>query len=393
MGTSSGSTPLYPARRPARPPGRSVGHTSRNSYRLRLVVLGVLLLSLPAGVIAGFGATPVAAATAPHSFLSNYVENLSYSDWNNWGCAQAEYSAEQHVYSMDLILDFGNAVDRNGEYGTTLPLTNTFAQWDSGTTSGIRFLIANFLSGYWNCHDTATYGVAPYINLMVGIANSGTNGLSDSTNASWMAEVIAAVNNWISSLGREGVETANGAMDIEMEYGSYSTTVAYEKDVLAGSCNDSGQCSGLIPVYDFGEADCSQQGYSANSACGVYGWKQWQVLDVSYGETGAFPLPEIYNTTGAQATEWYWISKGGIQTGYGPLYFDAELTQYTACTQLADAHYGGNVGEACPGTDNMPAAGWNQLYNAIYDDSSTRPGVTGGWLTHSADIRYLPDIY
>lgn len=362
------------------------------SGRLLGVVLPGIVLAIP-GVVLGQvdTATPASAATAPPFFDSNYVESLTYGQWNSWGCAQAEYSAGEHVSAINLILDFGNAIDRNGEYGTTLVSSNTFAQWDTGTTSGIRFLVANFLTGYWNCRDMPGYGPAPFITLAVGIANSNTNGLSDPTNAEWMAEVIAAINDWISSGGQGGLEYVYGAMDIEMEYAHYSTTVAYEKAVLAGYCNDQGQCSGIIPLYDFGEADCSETSYNASSACGQdTTWTQGQVLDVAFGETGAYPLPEIYNTVGAQATEWYWISKGSIQTGYGPMYFDAELTQYGACSQEATYHHE-TVDQQCPGTDNEPSAGWNQLYSKISGDPATQPGI-GSW-TLSDDIRYLPNIY
>jgi hypothetical protein len=350
------------------------------------VLIGVML-TLPFGLLGQVATSrEAAAAPAPPPYvLSNYVESLNYSQWNSWGCAQAEYSAGQHVSSISLVLDFGNAIDSSGRYGTSLANTSTFAQWDSGTSSGIRFLIASFLTGYWNCHSTGTYGTAPFITLIVGIASSNTNGLADPTNADWMAEVIAAMNSWISGSGLGGVEYVEGGMDIEMEYAAYSKVVAYEKIVLAGYCNDVGQCSGPIPVNDFGEANCSESSYNANSACGSYGWTQGEVLDVSYGEAYASPLPLIFNSVGANATQWYWISKGSIQTGYGPLYFDAEMTQHTACSQVG-------VGN-CSGTDNLPGTGWTQLYNAIYNDVNTRPGVTGGWLQHSDDIRYLPYPY
>jgi hypothetical protein len=79
----------------------------------------------------------VAAQTAPPYFLSNYVTSLNYSNWDSYGCQQVHYSTGEGVSQISLILDFGTPWDTGGEYGTVLPQSGIFAQWDSGGQSGI----------------------------------------------------------------------------------------------------------------------------------------------------------------------------------------------------------------------------------------------------------------
>jgi hypothetical protein len=306
----------------------------------------------------------VAAQTAPPYFLSNYVTSLNYSNWDSYGCQQVHYSTGEGVSQISLILDFGTPWDTGGEYGTVLPQSGIFAQWDSGGQSGIRFLIANFLLGYWNCHTSKS----PSIILVIGDANVYT--YSNNTNAYWMGQVVDAVDGWLQSNGWSGLEYAVAGSDTETEWASYSPTVAYLQTVYDNE--------GAAWIYDFGDAGgCSTSSYSSGGSCNN-GWTQSQVLSISWGEPWADPLPEIYNQLDAQAEQWYEISLGSLAAGEGPLAFDAELTQYTACEQVG----------GCTGVDNTPAVGWAELYDIMYNNANTRPGVVNV-LNSSDDIRYL----
>jgi hypothetical protein len=184
-----------------------------------------------------------------------------------------------------------------------------------------------------------------------------------------MGEVISAVNNWISSSGWNYLEEATAGVDTETEWSSYANTIGY-LDTLAGD-------DGGMPVYDFGDAGgCPQNGYLASAPCNG-AWTQGDVLDVSWADRWALPLPEIYNTAGAQAQEWYWISRLSVASGSGAMWFEAELTQSTACQQVG----------GCSGTSNSPSTGWTQLYTALQQDGGIADGGTILW---SDDIRYLP---
>lgn len=328
-----------------------------------------MLLALSGTIFLRVQTAPdVAAASQPPDFLSNYVTSLNYSNWDSYGCEQVEYSTSVGVSEISLILDFGQPWDEDGEYGTILLHSDLFAQWDSGGTSGIRYLIANFLTGYWNCHTSKS----PFILLVVGDSNYGLSNVTD-TNAMWMGEVVSAINSWIESNGWSDFEAAEAGSDTETEYSSYALTLSY----LTTVADDEGPAF----IYDFGDAGgCPTGGEGFNDGCNN-GWTQGEVWEVSWGEPWANTLPEIYNQSGAQAAQWYWISKLAIAEGDGPIYFDGELTQYTACEQEGASEY-------CSGTDNTPAEGWAQLYDKAYADTATRPGVVDDMI-FSDDIRYL----
>jgi hypothetical protein len=326
-----------------------------------VVVLGTVL-AVSTSVTHGLTLPlPATANSQPPSFLSDYVTSLNYSNWNSYGCDQAETTTG--VSSSSVILDFGTPWDQSGEYGTKLRVSNTFARWDSGGASGIRFLVANFLTGYWNCHTGST---APLF-LIIGVNNVYSNiNTSTYTNASWMGEVVGAIDSWLHGQGWSPFEVAYAGSDTETEYASYSPyTLDYLSKVAATDASN--------PIYDFGDAGgCSSSSYSANGPCngcnGCAKWVQSQVLEISWAETWAFPLPEIYNQAGAQAGQWYEIDQGSKGAGDGSIAFNGELTQHAACAQYPP----------CNGTDNTPGAGWSQLY-----------GRVGGTITWSDDIRYL----
>jgi hypothetical protein len=208
------------------------------------------------------------------------------------------------------------------------------------------------------------------MRLFVGVNNiyTGIN-YNTNTNAAWMGEVVSAIDSWLNGSGWSGLEYAEAGSDTETEWASYSPyTINYLRTVAA---NDGGS-----PIYDFGDAGgCNTGGYSSNGSCNG-GWTQGQVLDVSWVESWAWPLPEIYNQNSLNAYQWYWISLGSYRAGSGPITFYGSLTQYQACQQVG----------GCNGTANTPDQGWTQLYNSIYTDPNTRPGDIMTW---SDDMRYL----
>lgn len=330
-----------------------------------MVTRRMLSVVLVACVVIGTQAAAIpsaAAATPPTSFLSNYVTSLNYSNWNTYGCEQDHYSTGKASH-ISIVLDFGQPWDQGGQYGTMLILSGgLFAQWDSGGHSGIQYLVANFLTGYWNCHVTSS----PTIGLVIGTSNDG-GAITDTNNATWMGQAITNIDSWIGASGWENLESASGGMDAETEWSSYSTTVSY-LDAVARSG---------VSIYDFGDAGgCPTNGYALNTANCNGGWGQSQVFDVAWGEAYAWPLGEIYNQTGANAQQWYWLSRLGLAIGQSAMYFFASFTQWEACQQ-----YGG-----CSGTDNTPSQGWTQLYNALQQNSGT---AAGAGLTYADDIRYL----
>ena len=121
--------------------------------------------------------------------------------------------------------------------------------------------------------------------------------------------------------------------------------------------------SGTEAYYDYGDAGgCSTTSTAPppGRPCNN-GWYQGDVWNVSWHVPGAYPLPEQYNTTGAQADQWEQLSLYGYQYEGGAMFIEGSFTQYEACLQ------NGN----CSGTDNTPGAGWTQLYNALNSNPNT----------------------
>jgi hypothetical protein len=239
--------------------------------------------------------------------------------------------------------------------------------WDDDGL-GIRAEVVQFLYGYWECHTSSS----PMLTLMIGDSSiySSIN-TTTYTNAYWMGEVIAAEDTWLNGNGISSLEYAEGGSDSETEYASYSYTANYLTKVYD---NDGG-----VFIYDFGDAGgCPKTTHAYNGPCND-GWTQGQVLDVSWQEVYALPLPEIYNTEDANAKQWYQLSLLSIADGDLDIAFQGELTQYEACEQKDEV--------GCSEANNNPPTGWDELYMIIWNNTATRPGDIMIW---SDDIQYLP---
>ena len=358
-----------------------------NLRRFAALSSSAVIAAVSASLFSGIGSARHVAAASPPPFIdSDYVSQQASSNWQSWGCDQAEYSASQHVSTTQLVLDFGTTYDQNGQYGTGLFHNAGFSQWDSRTTTGNRYIVALFLTGYWDCRSTG-WGVAPFINLIVGTNNEPSSG-NNSTNAYWMGEVVLAVDTWIKGNGWGSLENAIAGIDIEDSWQgtgteSYSGTLSYLDAVLSEDGN--------IPTWNFGSlGGCDETSYHASYNCGGTGWTQAEFLYLNWGYAPMWPLPEEYNSASEKENnvwadpnswEYYWIAKGSLQSGDGTMEFWASLTQYGECSQ-----YGG-----CNGTNNTAARGWSDLYAAITSDSATSYGATCALcMAWSDDISSLP---
>jgi hypothetical protein len=78
------------------------------------------------------------------------------------------------------------------------------------------------------------------------------------------------------------------------------------------------------------------------------------------------------------AEQWQGISNAGPASGRAPVKFAGELTMSTTCELPA-------VGP-CPGIDNTPAQGWDQLYQSL----NSSPSTAQSSLPTSTDMTYAP---
>ncbi|MDC5697464.1 hypothetical protein OO014_09360 [Intrasporangium calvum] len=87
----------------------------------------------------------------------------------------------------------------------------------------------------------------------------------------------------------------------------------------------------------------------------------------------AYPLPEIYTTSGSQASQWKYLSLYSYLNHGSKFTFKGVMTQAGACNQAGP----------CSGTNNGPSTGWSQLNTAVNTDSRTATTPDG-----PTDIRW-----
>lgn len=251
-----------------------------------------------------------------------------------------------------IIIDFGYPVYDNtsGKYGACLLNDHTFHSTDE-----IQQDAQEFLRGFY-------YGSPSGISLTlaVGVNNAThpaciTSAVTSAHGVAW-AQMINNINSWI--VGPPGPNWTNklvawGAIDAEPSYNTAAATRSWV---------DGYALTGQPNYLDFGSCDgCSYDGYGWGSP-----WTQGEILYIAWFAPGAFPLPEIYLTNGANADQWYRMSLYAYNTYGAPIVFRGSLTEWNACQEQADPNY-------CPshGIDNTPSQGYMQLYTAINHDPHT----------------------
>ena len=305
--------------------------------RLRwLAALGVALL---VGRLLGPGGQEVAQA-APVATTSRYMATVDGPTLYNEGCSQGR-AAENGL----AILDFGQPWIQNGAYGTILfDGFGTFA-----TTAQIEAAVEQFLSGYWNCSPGTTF-------LRLGIGTSNFHGETSGGHGQAWAGLVTAVSTWIDTPPSFAAqEAARGANDFEMGWNTAAASRAWADGFSAATS---------LPYYDYGDCEGCPTGGGVLGVPGALvnnGWTQEDVWYVAYGAPSAYPVPEIYLTSGTNAAQWQQLSLYAYVNHAGAMHFLAALTQSQACLS----------GGGCFGADNTPDQGWSQLSNALNADART----------------------
>lgn len=302
--------------------------------RSGLSLASVLLLSLPG-----------LAAAAPAATTTRYMQTTNGTTLYNEGKAMA-----QAGLSGLVILDFGQPWLSGSTYGSIIYGSNSFV-----STSSIALAAENYARGY---QDYSTSGMF----LKLGIGTSNYYGYTGTAHGQAWAAMVNTVNNYISANGLSRVQ-ARGASDFE----SWCNSSGCMSPTTSRAWADGFSGATSAPMYNYGSADgCPPYG-SCNGS-----WTQDDYYYVSWRNPAAWPVPEIYATGGANATQWQRISKYGYTTYGQAMDFLGSLTQYAACA-------GG-----CSGTNNTPAQGWTQLYNALNSDAATAQST----LDYSTDITW-----
>lgn len=283
---------------------------------------------------------PIAAqaATAPPYTLSHYVEYTDANTMYNMGCNLGTNDKNAGItYDNIVLLDFGQPYLSGGVYGT-YTFGNAFA-----SLATLESAMENYASGFWTC----TGSNLSTLRLVMGTSNYGSNVSTGHGQA--FATSVNNINTWLSNQGYTKYITAAGGVDTETSWNTATISRAWA---------DGYNTNHLYALYDYGDAGGCPQ-YSQGGTCNN-GWTQDDVYHISWGIAAGFALPEIYNTTGANANQWQQVSLWGVlNSANGKIVFSGSLTQADAC------------GTGCSGTNNSPATGWTQLYNAVNGDSRT----------------------
>lgn len=222
-----------------------------------------------------------------------------------------------------------------------------------------------FMEGYFETSPSNAR-----LRIVVGVNNkrfANPNGLVDmTTHGSQWANLIDSLNLYANS-GSPPLLSSKlwvvGGMDIEMSYSRPGPARRWADSFSAY------QTTRILNYYDFGECPGCQ-----NPAVPLPNrWTQDDVYHVAWEADAAFPLPLIYNTAGENANQWENLNLYEIGQGRSRMSFKGAVTQYAACQQVG----------GCTGTDNTPAAGWTQLYNALHSNPATTQG-----LKYSTDMKW-----
>ncbi|HEU4965021.1 MAG TPA: hypothetical protein VFV52_14340 [Bacilli bacterium] len=293
------------------------------------------------------------AATAPANTVSYYMDTINTTTLYNMG-----YSLGTHDYNTSgtqktlVVLAFGG---QTSSYGGSL--------WGAAdaSTSQIAAAAEEFSHGYWSGTRSDTGST---VKLVIGTNNSYTVNYTAGQRWSQMINDIGAYNN---SHSYSSQVLLYGGNDMEMSYDTPSATRSWVNGYAsvdnylyynygdAGGCTTSSTFSGTY-----------------NGSCNN-GWTMNDIYYISWGAAPGQSVPEIYNTSGANARQWKNVKKYARVTLGANMIISGAMTQYGACVQ--------NGG--CSGTNNTPSAGWSQLYNALNSDADTAQG-----LAFSTDIKW-----
>ena len=322
-------------------------------WRRGVLAAGLSLAAAAAGL---FGLASPASAAPPTSYsyyVTGYDNTWAYNQGCNLGSLDLGRAGTQRSI---VVLEFG-------------AMSSTSSGWKVSAYSGTdmtlaqaRSMVQEFGHGYWVCTGS---DLASTVYVGFGTNNSAGT-VTSAAGAALAAQATTAWNtmdaNWPQSHGI-------GANDFESwGHGSSSSTAA--RAWIDGYNGYSGR-----PFFvNNGSADgCPQSAFTSGSACNA-GLNAETIYHVSWGAAAAWPLPEIYTTTGSQAKQWKYLSLYGYTQHGGSMSFTQGLmTQSGACAQ--------NGG--CSGTNNSPTTGWNQL-NAQLDSDSRTAGNPGA----PTDIRW-----
>lgn len=233
-----------------------------------------------------------------------------------------QYETQTTTQNGVVILDFGCPFYYDGNYGAMLFDYNTVI-----FIPQIKGAVEIFSQGFWNGLGS---DYESFLTIVVGTNSTGYH-VTHEHGEVW-GVMINELNSWLVSQGYNGQIVIVGGNDMETNFRSPSEARAWV---------DGYSSTGIYPVYNYGDASgCPlyypstepeyQSGIVAQQ-CDAQGWTQEDVYYVSWGSLRAYPFPEIYNTQGANAQQWFRIALYKNLVYGSTMEFRGSLAQYTAC--------------------------------------------------------------
>jgi hypothetical protein len=277
------------------------------------------------------------APDPPAQSMSVYMRTTRQRVMDGLGCRHGRESRHTHADDGIVVLAFGKPMHRAGQYGASL--------------FGVSFRpvgliergVRSYIEGYARCGHR-TPGASAVV--AVGTSNFGDQ-VSWAHGQAW-ARMVNRLNDWLASATPiRGIQVA-AAADIEAWWNGPWITRQWVRGYESAS---------RFPYYNFGDA----------GACPPYGdcagaWTEEDVWYVSWGSPAAWPLPEVYTSSGSMAKQWYRLSLYSYREHGSAMAIAGVITQKRACRQMPDP---------CHGIRNTPRQGWLQLWRALNSDRRT----------------------
>jgi hypothetical protein len=304
--------------------------------------LAVTAVALAVGATAALPAPSPVAAAAPTATISRYMETAGLGAHYDLGCERS-----RRKVAGPIALIYGRPVLVGGVAGASI-----YAGPDA-TVGQIEQAAKQFVQGYRDCAINA-----PQVVLIVATTNDESNPerVTFAHGAAW-SRLINAVAAWTVANGYAALVNVQGGNDMEPGFNQAGDTRAWV---------DGYDSANNRALYNLGSADgCPLAGDGrVNGACNN-GWRQSDVLYVSWLAQPAVPLPQIYTNNAAQAKQWRYIKLYGVVTAGRTMTIQGSLTQWNACQERT---CGADI-------DNTPAQGHEQLSTQLNADARTAQSV------------------
>jgi hypothetical protein len=349
--------------------------------QLKVISIFVIGLISAMGIFTGEASRPAQPENSPYPTLNSCTGcNFTYKVYSPVAFRRPFREFSYYIASQSNLLELGKNHGRI--YAASPDLTTGMAILSFGapeyddkvysydgsqmTISQVEVKVKDFIDGFYEGRGQ----ILVNFRIVVGV-NSSTRSPSYTITwahgANW-GTLINTLNTYVHYT-YDNYTWVTGGMDIEqgdLPWRSYSEVLNWVNGYsytanftgynfgCATGCPLDQPPAAPTPVPPVTPLSCDSN------------WDQEKVRVVSsIGDME--PLPLIYNTTAANAQQWYHI---GLYAFYKnpneKLRFWGEITQYYACEQKRSPT--GQLPPECVGTNNSPQTGYQQFYDTLSSD-------------------------